>query len=90
MAWNLWAGINRRPLLPFKYQHLGDMMSLGAFLTAVHLPVQHSCDCSAQCCTQHCPLAALHNAALAVRDCTQDAAGKGSAELTCSSERRQE
>ena len=30
VAWNVWAGINRRPLLPFKYQHLGDMMSLGA------------------------------------------------------------
>ena len=29
VAWNLWASINQRPLLPFKYQHLGDMMSLG-------------------------------------------------------------
>lgn len=28
-AWNIWAAINNRPLLPFKYQHLGDMMSLG-------------------------------------------------------------
>lgn len=30
VAWNLWSSINARPLLPFKYQHLGDMMSLGA------------------------------------------------------------
>lgn len=29
VAWNLWAAINRRPLLPFKYQHLGEAMSLG-------------------------------------------------------------
>lgn len=29
VAWNLWSAINSRPLLPFKYQHLGDMMSLG-------------------------------------------------------------
>ncbi len=30
VAWNLWAAINNRPLLPFRYQHLGDMMSFGA------------------------------------------------------------
>lgn len=29
VAWNVWSAINGRPLLPFKYQHLGDMMSLG-------------------------------------------------------------
>ena len=29
VAWNLWSAINGHPLLPFKYQHLGDMMSLG-------------------------------------------------------------
>ena len=29
VAWNIWAKINGRPLLPFKYQHLGDLMSLG-------------------------------------------------------------
>lgn len=28
-AWNIWAAIHNRPLLPFRYQHLGDMMSLG-------------------------------------------------------------
>jgi hypothetical protein len=28
-AWNIWACINKRPLLPFKYQHLGELMSLG-------------------------------------------------------------
>ncbi|MEM0914660.1 MAG: FAD-dependent oxidoreductase [Planctomycetota bacterium] len=28
-AWNLWAAINGRQLLPFRYQHLGEMMSLG-------------------------------------------------------------
>lgn len=38
VAWNLWASINRRPLLPFRYQHLGEMMSLGAREGAVTLP----------------------------------------------------
>lgn len=28
-AWNVWAGINGRPMLPFRYQHLGELMSLG-------------------------------------------------------------
>ncbi|KAG0583473.1 hypothetical protein KC19_3G139000 [Ceratodon purpureus] len=28
-GWNLWAAINNRPLLPFRYQHLGEMMTLG-------------------------------------------------------------
>ncbi|KAL2634438.1 hypothetical protein R1flu_005917 [Riccia fluitans] len=28
-GWNLWAAINDRPLLPFRYQHLGEMMTLG-------------------------------------------------------------
>lgn len=39
VAWNLWASINRRPLLPFKYQHLGEMMSLGRARGAVTLPL---------------------------------------------------
>lgn len=38
-AWNLWASIAERPLLPFKYQHLGDMMVLGKVDAAVALPV---------------------------------------------------
>lgn len=28
-AWNLWASITHRPLLPFRYQPLGEMMALG-------------------------------------------------------------
>lgn len=28
-GWNLWAAINDRPLLPFRYQNLGEMMTLG-------------------------------------------------------------
>lgn len=28
-AWNVWAAINGRTLLPFRYQHLGEMMALG-------------------------------------------------------------
>ncbi|MEA5534466.1 NAD(P)/FAD-dependent oxidoreductase [Crocosphaera sp. XPORK-15E] len=28
-AWNLWASITNRPLLPFRYQPLGEMMALG-------------------------------------------------------------
>jgi NADH dehydrogenase FAD-containing subunit len=39
VAWNVWAAINGRPLLPFKYQHLGDMMSLGSVNGAVTLPL---------------------------------------------------
>lgn len=39
VAWNLWSAINNRPLLPFKYQHLGDMMSLGRVNGAVTFPV---------------------------------------------------
>lgn len=38
-AWNVWAAIAGRPALPFKYQHLGAMMSLGAGDGAVTLPV---------------------------------------------------
>ncbi|WP_017710908.1 NAD(P)/FAD-dependent oxidoreductase [Prochlorothrix hollandica] len=28
-GWNLWASLEDRPLLPFRYQHLGEMMALG-------------------------------------------------------------
>ncbi|MEB3355217.1 MAG: NAD(P)/FAD-dependent oxidoreductase [Synechococcales bacterium] len=28
-AWNIWALMTDRPLLPFRYQHLGEMMTLG-------------------------------------------------------------
>ncbi|KAK8941208.1 hypothetical protein KSP39_PZI009978 [Platanthera zijinensis] len=28
-GWNLWAAINDRPLLPFRFQDLGEMMTLG-------------------------------------------------------------
>lgn len=28
-GWNLWASLTQRPLLPFRYQHLGEMMALG-------------------------------------------------------------
>jgi len=28
-AWNIWAQINNKPLLPFRYQPLGEMMALG-------------------------------------------------------------
>jgi len=38
-AWNIWAAINGRPALPFRYQHIGDMMVLGARDAAVALPV---------------------------------------------------
>ncbi len=29
VGWNLWASLTNRPLLPFRYQHLGEMMTLG-------------------------------------------------------------
>jgi NADH dehydrogenase len=28
-AWNIWASINHKPLLPFRYYNLGEMMTLG-------------------------------------------------------------
>ena len=28
-AWNIWASLTNRPLLPFCYQYLGEMMTLG-------------------------------------------------------------
>lgn len=28
-GWNLWASLTHRPLLAFRYQHLGEMMALG-------------------------------------------------------------
>ncbi|MCM0592121.1 MAG: NAD(P)/FAD-dependent oxidoreductase [Gloeotrichia echinulata DEX184] len=28
-AWNIWASLTNRPLLPFRYQQLGEMMTLG-------------------------------------------------------------
>ncbi|MBD1909962.1 MULTISPECIES: NAD(P)/FAD-dependent oxidoreductase [unclassified Leptolyngbya] len=28
-GWNVWASLSDRPLLPFRYQHLGEMISLG-------------------------------------------------------------
>ncbi len=38
VGWNLWATISQRPLLPYRYQHLGEMLTLGqdnATLTAL-------------------------------------------------------
>jgi demethylphylloquinone reductase len=29
VAWNIWASLNQRPLLPFRYTHLGEMLTLG-------------------------------------------------------------
>ncbi|MEM6835553.1 MAG: NAD(P)/FAD-dependent oxidoreductase [Cyanobacteria bacterium P01_C01_bin.120] len=29
VGWNLWASLGDRPQLPFRYQHLGEMMTLG-------------------------------------------------------------
>ena len=29
-AWNIWASLTGRPRLPFRYQHLGEMMTLGS------------------------------------------------------------
>ncbi len=38
-AWNVWAAAAGRPLLPFRYQHLGDMLALGPRAAAVALPL---------------------------------------------------
>ncbi|KAG9451029.1 hypothetical protein H6P81_010994 [Aristolochia fimbriata] len=34
-GWNLWAAINDRPLLPFRFQNLGEMMTLGTSDAAI-------------------------------------------------------
>lgn len=34
-GWNLWAAINERPLLPFRFQNLGEMMTLGRYDAAI-------------------------------------------------------
>lgn len=42
-GWNLWADLTGRPLLPFRYQHLGEIMSLGidsASLTGMGLKLE--------------------------------------------------
>jgi len=42
-AWNVWASLTGRPLLPFRYQHLGEMMALGtdnATLTSGRLQLE--------------------------------------------------
>ncbi|KAL2504684.1 NAD(P)H dehydrogenase C1 [Abeliophyllum distichum] len=35
VGWNLWAAINGRPLLPFRFQNVGEMMTLGRYDAAV-------------------------------------------------------
>lgn len=42
-AWNIWAALTDRPLLPFRYQPLGEMMTLGidnATLTSMGLKLE--------------------------------------------------
>jgi NADH dehydrogenase len=42
-GWNIWASLTGRPLLPFRYQHLGEIMSLGvdnASLTGMGLKLE--------------------------------------------------
>ena len=44
-GWNLWASLSDRPLLPFRYQHLGELLSLGtnnATLTGLGLKLDGS------------------------------------------------
>lgn len=43
VGWNLWASLTNRPLLPFRYQHLGEMMTLGtdnATLTSLGITLE--------------------------------------------------
>ena len=43
VGWNIWASLGDRPLLPFRYQHLGEMVSLGidsATLTGVGVKLE--------------------------------------------------
>jgi len=42
-GWNIWAALSQRPQLPFRYQHLGEMMTLGvenATLTGLGLRLE--------------------------------------------------
>jgi NADH dehydrogenase len=42
-AWNIWAALTERPLLPFRYQPLGEMMTLGtdnATLTSMGIKLE--------------------------------------------------
>ncbi|MFM7365406.1 MAG: NAD(P)/FAD-dependent oxidoreductase [Cuspidothrix sp.] len=44
-AWNIWASLTHRPLLPFRYQPLGEMMALGidnATLTGLGVQLEGS------------------------------------------------
>lgn len=44
-AWNIWASLTNRPLLPFRYQFLGEMMALGidsATLTGLGIKLEGS------------------------------------------------
>jgi NADH dehydrogenase len=34
-AWNVWASLTDRPMLPFRYQPLGEMLSLGQDTAAI-------------------------------------------------------
>jgi demethylphylloquinone reductase len=34
-AWNIWALLNQRPLLPFRYTHLGEILTLGTDTAAL-------------------------------------------------------
>jgi len=38
-AWNIWSSINGQPPVPFRYQHLGNMMGFGRDRGAVTLPL---------------------------------------------------
>ena len=38
-AWNIWSSINGQPMVPFRYQHLGNMMGFGRDRGAVTLPL---------------------------------------------------
>ena len=38
-AWNVWSSINGQPPVPFRYQHLGNMMGFGRDRGAVQVGV---------------------------------------------------
>lgn len=38
-AWNVWASLTEKPMLPFRYTHLGEMMVLGADNATVASPL---------------------------------------------------
>lgn len=56
VAWNIWAALANRPLLPFRYQHLGTMVTLGNAdgAVALNVPLPTGAAPGVLCTAGHC------------------------------------